>query len=139
MTWQETNEKVDLIHITRQQTNETVDLIHCPFRWGDVWPAARTFHPAVVPLPVSLAVCLYYLQWLNFPFKGAAGCGPNKTTNPTWQICKHGIDEGGLLNANLKGNELIRLGGEFSALDTPSGFSTLCCHIQVLHTLAQRT
>ena len=22
-------------------------------RWGDVWPAARTFHPAVVPLPVS--------------------------------------------------------------------------------------
>ena len=25
-------------------------------RWGDVWPAARTFHPAVVPLPVRQGV-----------------------------------------------------------------------------------
>ena len=24
--------------------------------WGDVWPAARTFHPAVVPLPVRQGV-----------------------------------------------------------------------------------
>ena len=25
-------------------------------RWGDVWPAARTFHPSVVPLPVRQGV-----------------------------------------------------------------------------------
>ena len=25
-------------------------------KWGDVWPAARTFHPAVVPLPVRQGV-----------------------------------------------------------------------------------
>ena len=35
---------------------QRADLMKPDQAWGDVWPAARTFHPAVVPLPVRQGV-----------------------------------------------------------------------------------
>ena len=80
------------------------------FRWGDVWPAARTFHPAVVPLPVSFPLVqpVWNLEFVvnnirkHFPLAGEAGCDSNQATNPAGQICKHRTDEGGLLLLNVE-------------------------------------
>ena len=42
--------------VYRHTRNQKASVSSTAVRWGDVWPAARTFHPAVVPLPVSFAV-----------------------------------------------------------------------------------
>lgn len=40
-------------------------------RWGDVWPAARTFHPSVVPLPVRQGVVQTKAQVVPSKFANA--------------------------------------------------------------------
>ena len=45
---------------------QRADLMKPDQAWGDVWPAARTFHPAVVPLPVRQGVVQQKAQVSTF-------------------------------------------------------------------------
>ena len=59
---------------------QRADMMKPDQAWGDVWPAARTFHPAVVPLPVrqgvvqqKAQVSVFYSSFLHHFFVLAPG------------------------------------------------------------------